>query len=173
MALTPNFTTSESLGTPENITFTDTSTGADASITARRIYIVLANGNYLTTAGESTTVVYEDWDYADTEITLALLSRSTVGDVTVKWMNGSTVLYTKTILNEWNLYDYLFAFELLQSQTATPGVVQDSSYYSNFFMYLTNLWNAENAVEVGNDIYSAQSALDRNYQLSQNSNYYF
>ena len=173
MALTPNFSSSESLSTLENVTFLDTSSGSDGTLTERRIYCRLANGNYLTTAGESTTSAYEVWDINDTSITLALLTQSTTSSVTVQWMTGSAVTYTKTILTIWDLYDYLFAFQLIQSQTATPTIISDSNYYSNFFKLITNIWNAESAVSYGNDLYSSQSSLNVNQNLINNSNLYF
>jgi len=173
MAISPNFTASESLSTLSNVTFLDTSTGSDLTLTTRRIFCRLANGNWLTTAGESTTSAYEEWDYSDLSITLGLLTSSTTASVTVQWYAGATLTYTKTILCEWNLYDYLFAFELIQSQTATPSIVSDINYYSNFFIFITNLWNSECAVTYGDDLYSSQAALDKNQFLITNSNTYF
>lgn len=173
MALTPNFSSSESLSTLANITFLDTSSGADLTITTRRIYVRLANGNWLTTAGESTTSAYESWDYADASITLALLTESTTANVTVEWYAGATLTYTKTILTIWDLYDYVFAFELIQSQTATPNIIQDNNYYQNFFKFITNLWSAEAAVTYGDDLYSSQSALNVNQNLINNESMYF
>lgn len=173
MLTTPDFTTSESLASPNLITFTDVSIGVDNTLTNRKIYCRLANGNWLTTAGESTTIAYENWSYSDTSITLDLISQSTTSSVTVEWLNGSTVVYDKTELIEWDLYDYLFAFELIQSQTATPGIIQDSSYYSNFFQFITNLWASEASVTYGSDLYSSQAALNKNQNLINNSDLYF
>jgi len=173
MSFTPNFSSAESLATPANVTFTDTSTGTDGGLTSRRLYIVLSTGKYLTTSGESTAAAYETWAIGDATITLALLNRSTAASVTVQWLTGTSVTYTKTIAMGWDLYDYLFAFELLQSQTATPTIVSDTNYYSNFFMYLTNIFNAENAITVASDTFSSQSSLNKNYNLSTNSTKYF
>jgi len=173
MAITPNFSSSESLSTLANVTFTDTSTGADLTLTTRRIYVRLANGNYLTTDGESTTAAYESWDYADAAITLALLTESTTANVTVDWYAGAVLTYTKTILTIWDLYDYVFAFELIQSQTATPSIINDQNYYSNFFKFITNIWSAEAAVTYGDDLYSSQSALNVNQNMINNESNYF
>lgn len=174
MALTTlNFTSSESLASPNLVTFTDTSVGTDNALTIRRLIVRLANGNYLTADGESATATYTSWDYTDASITVDLLTKSTASNVTVEWYAGATLTYTKTIAMEWDLYDYLFAFELLQSQTATPTIVSDTSYYSNFFMFLTNLWNSENAITMASDIYSSQSALNKNQNLINYQNLYF
>lgn len=173
MPLSPNFSSSESLTTLANVTFLDTSTGSDGTITTRRIYVRLSNGNWLTTAGESTTSAYESWSYADASITLALLSSSTTANVTVEWYAGAVLTYTKTILTIWDLYDYVFAFELIQSQTATPSIIQDNNYYDNFFKFITNIWSAESSVTYGDDLYSSQSCLNSNQNLINNSDLYF
>lgn len=174
MPLSPSFSTAESLSVLENVTFTDTSTGSDVGLTGRTIEIRLANGNWLDTSGESTTQVLIAWAIGDLSTTLALLTNSTTASVTVRWMTGSTVTYAvSNQLETWDLYDYDFGLELIQSQTATPGIVQDTNYYSNFFMFITNIWNAEKANTYGDDLYSSQSALDRNLNLMNNSDYYF
>lgn len=173
MPLSPNFSTSESLSTLENVTFLDTSTGSDVGLTSRRIAIRLANGNWLTTAGESSTIAYEVWPIGDLSITLALLSGSTTARVTVDWLTGSVVTYTKPSLEEWDLYDYVFAYQQASNQTAKPGIIQDQNYYSNFFLFITNIWNSENAVTVGDDLYSSQGALDVNQNMINNQSLYF
>jgi len=175
MALTTvNFSTSESLGTPSNITFTDTSQGVDNTLTIRKIYVRLANGSYLLSGGtETTTRTAIDWNINDVSITLTLISQSTTASVQVDWLSGSTIVYTKTALQTWDLYDYLFGLELIQSQTATPTIIQDSNYYSNFFQFITNIFCAETANTYGNDLYSSQASLNRNQYLINNSDLFF
>ncbi len=173
MPLSPNFSTSESLSVLSNVTFIDTSTGSDNTLTERRIYIRLANGNWLTTSGESSTEAYETWNISNQSITLSLLGQSTTASVTVKWMTGSTPTYILTKLQEWDLYDYIFAFGLIQNQTAAPGIIQDTTYYSNFMKFITNIWGSEAAVDYGNDLYSSQSLLNANQNMINNSTFYF
>lgn len=173
MALVPNFTTAESISSPDEITFEDTSTGSDGGLTSRRIYIQLDNNNWLTTAGESTTEAYETWAIGDTTTTLSLLNSSTSATVTIKWMTGSTVTYSKVKYQIWDLYDYLFGLELIQAQEATPGIIQDANYYSNFFQFITNIWMAENAISYGDDVYSSQQQLNKNQYMITNQNSFF
>lgn len=173
MALTANFSSSEGLSNLDQVTFLDTSTGSDGGLTSRRIYIRLANGNWLTTAGESTTSAYETWDIGDTSIVLSLLSSSTTASVTVNWMTGSTVTYTKTILSEWDLYDYVFLFGLLSVQTSAPTRDTNTGYWQNSFKMVTNLFQSESAVTYMDDLYSSQAALDRNQLFITNENLYF
>lgn len=173
MALTVNFTSSESLSSNNLVTFTDTSTGTDLTITTRRIYIRLANGNWLTTAGESTTSAYESWSYSLATIQLDLLSRSTTANVTVEWYAGASLVYTKTILMEWDLYDYVFLFGLLSAQTSFPAVNDNQGYWPNSFAMITNLFQSESAVTNMDDLYSSQAALDRNQYFIDNQSMFF
>ncbi len=174
MPLSQNFSSSESLSTLSNVTFLDTSTGQDLGLTERRIYCRIANGNWLLEGGvESTTEAYITWPIADVSITIDLLIQSTTSSVKVNWMTGSSVTYTKTTLTIWDLYDYVFAFGLIQSQTATPNIISDTNYYNNFFQFITNLWSAESAVTYGNDLYSSNSALVKNQWLINNANLFY
>ena len=174
MPLSPAFSTAESLSTLSNVTFTDISTGSDVGLTARTIEVKLANGNWLSEDGESTTQVLIAWAIGSTSTTLSLLTNSTTASVTVRWMTGAVATYTvSNQLETWDLYDYDFGLELIQSQTATPGIIQDTNYYSNFFQFITNIWNAEKANTYGDDLYSSQNALNRNQNMMANSDYYF
>lgn len=168
-----SFSSSESLGLPEQVTLTDTSTSPDPGLTSRRVYFKLANGNWLTTSGESTTIAFETWDIGDVSLTLNILTKSTTVNITVDWMTNSTITGTSTVLTCFDLFDYLFAYELIGDQTSSPGTIQDTTYYSNFSQFIVNIFCAEIAVSTGNDLYSSQEALNRNYQMIQNENFYF
>jgi len=173
MALTPNFSATESLADNNEITLTDTSTGTDGTITTRRVYIELSNGNWLTEDGESTTVAYETWAYADSSIVLDVLTQSTACTITVEWYAGATLTYTKTEEFCFNLYDYLAALQILQGNTSSPDQVTDTQYYNNLVQFLVNIFNEENAITYGGDIYSSQGAMNRNQLLIDNEAYYF
>ena len=72
MPLTPNFSTSQAVGEPSVITVTDTSTGSDAAIASRRVYLVDYEGNYVVAAG--TTTAYTPWPLAQTSIDIDCLT---------------------------------------------------------------------------------------------------
>lgn len=171
MSLTVNFSATESLAFPSRITLTDTSTGTDGSITSRLVYIQLTNGKYLTQTG--TTTDYEVWPAANSSITLDLLPRSVAVNITVKWISGTTIVYTKTILFGFDLFDTVFAYQLLQAQTGNPSIIDNPNYYASFMQFLVNLYNAQNSIITGDDIFSAQQAYDRNYYLIQNQTKFF
>lgn len=174
MPLVPNFSTSESLSILANVTFLDSSTGSDVGLTERRIYVKLPNGNWLLSGGvQSTTEAYTTWPIANSSIVVSLLTQSTSANVRIDWLTGATITYTKTVAQEWDLYDYVFGFGLLQNQTASPSIIQDQNYYSNFFAFITNIWNSENAIFAASDIYSSQSSLNVNQNMINNAQLYF
>ncbi|HXU25765.1 MAG TPA: hypothetical protein VN698_00930 [Bacteroidia bacterium] len=173
MALTPNFTSTEDLYSNNLVTFNDTSTGSDGTITVRHISILLADGSYLVPAGTSTNYII--WDYANSSILLNLLTKSTSATVKVEWFADPTqaAVYTLTQYMIWDLYDYVFLFGLLGSQTSKPIVVDDIGYWPNSWYMCTNLFQAEQAIVKMNDTYSSQGALDRNQDLIDNQSKFF
>lgn len=171
MSLTVNFSATQSLSSPNEITLSDTSTGTDGTITSRRVYLRLANGNYL--VEEGTTTDYEVWVIGDTEITLDVLSKSQAINVTVQWLAGTTIVYQKTTLWGFDLYDYIFGFEKLQVLTSKPKLIDDENFYNSMVKLDVNIFCENIAITLGDDIYSAQAALDRNYYLISNQITFF
>lgn len=173
MPLSPSFSVSESLANPNELTFVDTSTGSDGTIVNRRIYFKLANGNWLTENGQSTTGVYTNWPYSDNSIILSLLQQSTAADITVEWWDNSTAVYSVSNTFCFNIYDYLFGLQLLQGNTSSPNQVQDSAYYSNLMQFIVNIFNEESAIDPGEDIFSSQGAMTRNLLFINNETFSF
>lgn len=171
MSLTANFSSSEDITSNNLVTFNDTSTGSDGTIVTRRVYVLLSDGTYLVPAG--TTTSYFLWDYANASIQVDLLSKSTSAAVTVEWWSSTAKVYTLTIDSEWDLYDYVFLFGLLSAQTSYPAVNANQGYWPNSWYMCTNLFQSENAITKMNDVYSSQSALDRNQLLINNQSLYF
>lgn len=171
MPIIPNFSSTESLSSPNLITFTDTSSGSDNTLTTRHLTIVLSDGTYLVPSGN--TGIFIDWPYVNNSITLDLINKSTVATVTCVWLNGTASIYSIPILMEWDLYDYLFLFGLLSTQTGIPTIISDTNYLFNFFKMVSFLWNAESAVLKMNDSYSGQAALDKNKYMMDRQNDFF
>lgn len=169
----PNFTATQSLGSPSIVTLTDTSSGTDVGLTERRVYFILADGSYLTTSGSSTTPAYDTWAIADSTVALDILPRDLAVSIVVQWMTGSTISYTKTINYVFTNYDYIFLYGLTTRQVSNPTLLQDTSFFNNKLQMIVNLDDAENAVSIGNDLFASQEALDRNYVFIQNESFYF
>lgn len=170
MSFVPNFTATESLSNPNEITLTDTSTGA-GGITDRIVYFQLADGTCIVPDGILTD--YVEWPYADVSKTFDLLSRSEAINITVKFLSGSSIADSKTILNGFNLYDYIFGYGKLQTLTSKPKIIDNANFLSSMMKLVVNIFCMEVAVERGDDIYSAQEALNRNYKLITNNIVFF
>lgn len=171
MALTPSFTITESIAFPGRLTFTDTSTGSyEGVLTSRLIYIQLEDGTYLVPEGTDTDYII--WNYADASITIDVLERSQAADVTVKWVAGTSIPYTLTVPYCFPYYDYVFAFNKIRVQASQPNIVDSRNFYETSIKFIVNLWNAEVAVDIGEDIKNSQLSLDKNYYIIQNPQLY-
>jgi len=175
MALTPNFTVSITPGTPENLLFTDTSSGSDGSVTQRRIYIQKADGDFLVESG--TTTDYEVWaDFpATTTITLEDILDTDYGcRVVVQWLDVSNaVLYDKTLYYGFTGFNEDFDYSLTQLIASNPLLMNDNSFWRNKSLLRALIDSGNNAIERASDIASAQQCYDLASQLREESVYYF
>lgn len=121
MALTPNFSASQVEGAPSEIVLTDTSTGSDVTITQRRVYLRTPLGEFL--VEEGTSEDYEVWSGfpGTTSITLDVLDKDYALTITVQWLTaGGTVVYDKTYLIGFTLYNEEFDYNLTQLLSGNP-----------------------------------------------------
>lgn len=162
MALTPNFTVDITPGVPEDLLFTDTSTGSDGSVTQRRIYIQQSNGEYIVISG--TTTEYEVWSGfpGTTTITLSdILDKDYACRVVVQWLNVSnSVLYDKTIYYGFTGFNEDFDYEKTQNVAANALLVNDNNFWGNKSLLRTLIDSGDNAIERASDIASAQLCYD-------------
>lgn len=172
MPLTPQISVAQPAGAPEIVRITDTSTGSDAAITQRRVYLETSTGTYLVEDG--TTTDYEQWAYADSVINLDVLDRDYALALTVQWLDVSgNVLYElEDQLYLFSQYTNDFYYGLVQNQASAPPIVADTSYFRNVMVLKTYLDQAVSATTY-NDIAAAQNALNRAYYMMQNQNIYF
>lgn len=175
MPLTPNFSTSQQAGLPSNVVITDTSTGSDGAIVARRVFLTNYEGEYLVASG--TTTNYTPWPLVDTTISINCLSQDTALIVTVNWVDaGGVTLYTKTSLAGFTLYNETFYYSLTQGQAAVGNpsyILQDNGYFSNKLKLRTLIDSGNQAVTLGYDITSAQVCYDMATYMVTNQNLYF
>lgn len=173
MPLTPSFSVSQSAATPANVTFTDDSSGSDVLVTQRRIYVTDSNGDAVVPSGTSTS--YIQWALATNPIEVEdLLTEDLAVSVTVQWLNVSNVvLYDLTqvfCLREFNIQNFIY---LVQQQALSPGVVQDTNYFSNLCQYWINIEGANTMVVEAEDLAGSQSCLNRAIQMLNNETFYF
>lgn len=174
MPLVPNFSSSQVIGLPSTIYLLDSSTGSDVLIISRRVALIDAQGNYLTADGSFTTPTYTTWAYASSSTSIAALTSDFAINVTVDWLNAAgAVLYTKTTLYPYTLYGLEGSFALTQALTASPNIIQDQNYWLNRMILRCNIDDADNAVDIGGNIFIAQAALDREAYMLANQQLYF
>lgn len=172
MAISANFTASQTIGSPSIINLEDTSTGSDASISARRIYLRKYDGNYLVPSGTSTS--YIEWPYADSTTEVDVLDKDYALEITIAWVNSvGANLYTKTTLYVFTLYSEEFYYGLTQDQAGAINIVQDANYYRNKMILRVEIDSANQAVSLGSDQAAAQWCLERAKQMIDNENFYF
>ena len=165
MALTPLITATQSIAYPSQVTFVDASGGSDGTITNRKIWVTAADDTVLADG--------VDWAYASSSKVLDILTTSTSPTVTVIWYAGATVTYTYTTTFCFDIENYTFMLGILAALTSAPKTIQDTFFYGNSIQFIVNLWNAENAIEQGGDIWSSQNSLNLNQTLINNSSLYF
>jgi len=174
MPLTPNFSCSQTVGLPNKINFTDSSTGVDAAVTKRRIYIQTNLGTYLVESGNSNE--YSDWDDfpATTTITLDVLTQMQAVNITVEWLNVSnSVLYNKTLQYGFILYGRTASYGFVQLMTANPMLINDNNFWDSKQKLSELIDSGNQAIEEASDIYNAQRCYDAATDLIDNSQYYF
>lgn len=170
MALTPDFSTSQTAGNPSKITLTDTSTGSDGAIASRRVYLQTALGNYLVQSG--TTTSYEVWAYANSTITLNVLDKDYALNVLVQWLDsGGNVLYSKQYLRGFTLYNNTFNYGLTQMLTAQPANFNSKYFFNNKIALTVEMDSGDQALELASDIFGAQRCYDRATQIRLDSQY--
>lgn len=173
MSFVQNFTGDISSGTPSSPFFTDTSTGTDVAITQRRIFLLQADGTYLTGNG---TINYNTWALANSTITLNVLSQDTSVSVTVQWLDVSNnVLYTKTLPFGFAAFGNNFFYGLGDGQVpiTNPSVALSTNYYLNKVQFFCYLVSAKQAIDIYGDIYKAQINYDASQWMISNQNDYF
>ena len=172
MALNPSFIASQNSGLPSNIILTDNSTGSDAAITKRRVFLLQSNGTYLVPTG--TTTNYIDWALTDISINLNVLTQDTALTITVQWLSvANVVIATKTISFAFTTYNETFYYGLTEDQVANPNLISSTDWYQNKMILRVELDSANQAIAFASDIVSAQSALNRATYISTNSNFFF
>lgn len=168
MAFNGDFSITE-LETPNNFTLTDESAGADANLTGRTIFLRDAKGDLVVPA--------IPWPIADDSITLDVLDKDIALDVEVIWSSSDPLdlpsTYVKKILKAFLGFGRAFDYRLIQLQSANPSIIKTSGYMQSISELHVALENAVSAVDIGEDIYSAQQMIEASNNLIANEKYFF
>jgi len=164
MAISENFSVAVSYANKNVLKITDTSTGSDSSISARRITLQLSDGTYLTTSGTTRNIVLARfaWSYSVSFIDLNVLDRDYAINITVEWLNSSNVvLYTKALVFDFTTYSNFGNLQVLKTLASNPPLIDDPNFFLSKIKLTVGIDDANNAISLGTDIGSSQAALDR------------
>lgn len=175
MALSVDFSVQQIPGSPGDIVFNDLSTGVDAAVVTRRIFIQAVDGDYVVIDG--TTTEYEVWaDFpATTSITLEdILTEDISARVVVQWLNvGGTVLYDDTQYVGLTCFNEDFDYELTQNVTGNQLLINDNNFWKNKLLLQNYIDSGDKAIERYSDIVSAQKCYSLATELRLSKQYYF
>ena len=172
MSFTPSFTTSQTIGIPNIIDFNDDSAGSDGAISSRRIYFVRYNGAYLVPSG--TTTDYVVWAYASPTKSVDILTYDQSLSIIVQWLDVSdTVLYTKTILFNYAMYNNDFNYSLVYDEATGLASLNSTNWLMGRMKLYVALNDATTSVEAMSNITNAQSADDRGTYLRENKQLFY
>lgn len=173
MSYTVNFATSQTLGIPNVINFTDTSSGVfDTNIDSRRVYMMDSANNYLVELG--TTTNYEYWDINYDTISFDVLAKDMALFVTVEWLDAADlIISSKSYTLGFTLYNETFDYQLTQVLSGNPLVINDHNFFMNKSDLRVNIDGGNQSVYFATDIYAAQQCYDRATNFRLNSPYFF
>lgn len=167
MAFNGAFTISENT-TLGVIILTDASTGNDPNLTARTIYIYRSDGTLLATA---------NWPLGDNQITLDIFAKDLAMNVKVNYTSSNPLAapstYTYDLLYLYKSFGQDFLYQLTQYQLSNPTIIQSENYYKNKLKVIVDMDSAQNALDYGRDIESAQLCVEMYQALIDGQKYYF
>ena len=176
MPFVPNFSTYQLGGSPNVIYIEDTSTGSDAAIASRRVYLTDYQGNYIVPDG--TTTDYVVWTLAvGNTLAINCLTEDMALNITVEWLDsGNVVLYDKSVLSGFTAFNETFYYSLTQGQAAISQpsyILQDTTYFQNKSKLRCLIDSGNQAVTLGYDITSAQECYDLATYMVNSQNLFF
>lgn len=167
MSYVQNFSIAANITTPSKFTLTDTSVGSDVLITGRVVYVQTNDGTYLKPTGNSGNGI--NWTLpSGASITIDCMDKDYALNITVIWVGGSTILYTKVILAEFNSYARTYRYKLLKASASNPNLLDSSNFFTVFSNITVFIDGANEAVTLGNDITLAQLCNSKSKFYSDN-----
>lgn len=151
-------------------TISDVSTGADANLTGRTLFLYKTDGSLLTGSPIN-------WPIANSALTLTgILPKDYSLSIVVNWASSdplpSPSTYTKTAISTFTGNTYNFIVGLIQEIAAKQGITNDGQFLENLNIMYTYVDNA-NLSQVYNNQGNAQLNLDLAYGMITNKNLFF
>lgn len=167
MALSPNFSVSQTFGLPSKVTLADTSTGSDGAITQRRVYLRKPDGTFLVPSGTSTE--YIQWSYSASSIIIDALDKDYALSITTQWLNVlNVVLYDKTIPTGLTLYNSTNSYQRTQKLTGNPILINDDDFWERKEALRECIESGNDAILFASDMFAAQQCYDRGTDIRLN-----
>lgn len=151
---------------PSAIIAQDLSTGSDVAIVSRQILLYTVQNTQLVAA--------IPWPLATNPITINPLTQDIALNIVVNWLDGSgNILYTFSVIQAFTGYGEQFYYNLIQTETSSPGILQDVNY-QNYKATLRNyLDSAVQSISIGQNLGNAQAMILKENYLVKNSNLYY
>jgi hypothetical protein len=155
----PLFSYSQPVGAPEIVALEDVSTGTDANITQRRVYLQKYDESYLVPDGTDTD--YEEWAWADDTIEIDALDKDYALLVIIQWLDASdVVLYTASERIGFTQFNEEFDYQLTQLQAGNPVLINDGRFFQLKSDLRTEIDSGNQAISLVVDLYGAQLCYD-------------
>jgi hypothetical protein len=151
---------------PTAIILQDISSGSDGAIVSRSISLYTVQNTLL--------VPPIAWPLATNPITINPLTQDIGVNIIITWLNNvGTDLYTLGQIAPFTGFGELFNYGLIQTETSSPGILQDVNY-QNYVNTLNNyLINAVKAISVGQNLGNSEAMILKETYLVKNSNLYY
>ena len=162
MSYIASFTATQYVSVPNLIVFNDTSTGTDAAIKSRRVYMQQSNGAYLVESGV-TPPDYEVWSLAvGNTISYNVLNKDYALNITVQWLGiTDNILYSSTVSYGFSTYAKIYNTKLSKAQVSSPSLLDGDNWLSTKFALNTYIKAADDAISLGAGIAIAQLSLNK------------
>lgn len=163
---------------PSTFQLIDQSTGADATILYRQIFLYKYNSTTIVPSGNPSGQIWIEWPIADTEITLTdILDTDVALNVYVVWYTPTPTGGDTYTVNQAHYFtDYNEEFN--EAIWAEKAVAQPNIVNSTNFMYYVaalrlNIDGAAQIVTNASDVTKAQQLINAANQIRDNQSFYF
>lgn len=166
------FTVTQTVGEESTITITSVTSGTDAAVTQRRVYLQTGSGEFLVPTGVSTE--YNAWALAAASVDIDCLTKDYGLRVVVQWLNVSNVvLYDSEQFVGLTLYNESFDYLTTQLMASNKLLINDNNFWGNKSKLRTLIDAGNNAITFAEDLDNAQSCYDDATALRLGSQYLF
>ena len=172
MAFSPSFSISQGVDVT-SFTLQDTSTGTDANIVSRNVYLYKSDSTTLVPSGTSTLYIPFPLTQNNTLILTGILQIDYCLNIVVNWVDvNNNTLYTANGLYLFTGNLENFYYGLTVKQSINPNILKNTYFYNNKLQLRVEIDSANQALSKSDQV-SAQQCINRAYVLVNNNAQYF